>query len=236
MGLDLILQVLAASVRQLGDGRFLKVLAMSLGLVVLFTGPFLLVFVILAALLEWILPASVTLPWVGEVGFLGLFTVGLASKTAWVFWTYVMAPVALAIVGLFLETVIDAVEDRHYPQLAPVRHRSFFEQAGYALRFLGLMLIVSLLALILSLYSGVLAPAVFVGANGYLIAREYFETVALRRNDEPTVRRLMRKNMVVLWALGAGLALAMAVPYVNLLVPIIGIAAFAHLYHRLSPA
>lgn len=234
MELEKIAPALAAAVRQMTDVRFLKVLAMTLGLMLLVTGPFLLVFVALAWILEWILPASLTLPWIGEVGFLGLFTAGLASKAAWVFWTYVMAPLALAIVGLFLETIVDAVEARHYPGLAPVRHRPFTEQFGYAVRFLFLMLGVSALAFVASLFSGALAPVVFVAANGYLVAREYFETVALRRQDEASVKALTRRHLPVIWTLGAILALAMAVPYLNLLIPIIGAATFTHMYHRLA--
>lgn len=236
MELGWIPPALAASLRQLADGRFLRVLALTLGLVLVVTGPFLLVFMAVAGILEWILPASVTLPWVGQVGFLGLLTAGLASKTAWVFWTYVMAPAALAIVGFFYETIVDAVEERHYPGLAPVRHRAFGEQVGYAVRFFFLMIGVSLAALVLSFFSGLFAPMVFVAANGYLIAREYFETVALRRYEVVDVKRLTRRHLPVLWALGALLAVSMAVPFANLLVPIVGLAAFTHLYHRMGGA
>ncbi|RME18815.1 MAG: hypothetical protein D6801_00400 [Alphaproteobacteria bacterium] len=231
---ELVVASLVAAVKQLGDGRILKVLALTLGLMLLVTGPFLVVFVGLAALLEWLLPASLSLPWIGEVGFLGVFTAGLVSKTAWVFWTYVMAPLALAIVGMFLETIVDAVEARHYPGLAPLRRRSFAEQIGEAVRFLGLTLAVSLLALVVSMFSGALAPVVFVAANGYLIAREYFATVALRREAARQAQALARAHLPLIWSLGALLAVAMGLPYLNLLTPIVGVAAFTHLYHRLA--
>lgn len=235
-GLPDIPPALRLSIAQITDWRFIKVLLLSLGLTLVLTGPFYLVFVVIAWLLDVLLPASISLPWGGEMGFLGAYTVGLASKATWVFWTYVMAPVAMAVIGLFLETVVDAVEARHYRDLPTVRPRPFSELVGYALRFLGLMLAVSLTAFVASFFAGVFAPVIFVAANGYLIAREYFETVALRRVTEQEAKRLTGTNLPALWALGAALALALTVPFVNLIVPIVGVAAFTHMYHRLSRA
>jgi len=233
--LEHIPQALKLALRQLADGRVLGVLVLALIITIALTGPFLLVFVVIAAILDWITPASLTLPWLGEVSFLGVFTDGLVSRTSWVFWTYVMSPVAVAIIGALLDSIVDAVEARHHPGLPKVRRRSLFEVIVYAVRFLALMLGVSLLALIVSLFSGIGAPVVFVLANGYLISREYFETVALRRVDAPSAAALTRARLPVLWALGCLLALGLSVPFVNLVVPIVGVAAFTHLFHWLNP-
>lgn len=227
-----ILPALRMAIAQLTDPRLIKVLVLSLLITFLLVGPFYLVFVLAAWLIELVLPASLSLPWLGEVSFLGVYTVGLVSKASWVFWTYVMAPVALAVIGIFYDMVVDAVEARHYPGLPPVRRRPVLELVGYALRFLALTLGVSLLALIASFFTGFLAPVVFVVANGYLIAREYFETVALRRLTEAETHARARQALPVLWALGAILAVGLTVPYVNLVVPLIGVAAYTHLYHR----
>ncbi len=233
-GLGLIPGALRDALRQLPSAGFLKVLLGALAVTLLLTGPFLAVFALLAWLIELVTPASLSLPWLGEVSFLGVFTQGLVSKTSWIFWTYIMAPVAIAVMGLFLETVVDAVEARHYPALPTVRHRSLAEMVGYAVRFFLMMLAVSLAAFIASLFAGFLAPVVFVAANGYLIGREYYETVALRRVSEAEARRLTRQNLPVLWALGALLALGMNLPWLNLVVPLIGVAAYTHMYHRLG--
>ena len=230
----LIPGALRDALRQLPTAGFLKVLLAALLVTLVLTGPFLAVFAILAWLIELVTPASLSLPWLGEVSFLGVFTQGLVSKTSWIFWTYVMAPVAFAVMGLFLESVVDAVEARHYPALAKVRARPLSEMVGYSVRFFLMMLAVSLVALIASLFAGILAPVVFVAANGYLIGKEYYETVALRRLSEAEARRLTRANLPVLWLLGAGLALALNVPWINLVVPLVGVAAYTHLYHRLG--
>ncbi len=232
-GLGLIPGALRDALRQLPSVGFLKVLLGALAVTLLLTGPFLAVFAAIAWLIELVTPASLSLPWLGEVSFLGVFTQGLVSKTSWIFWTYIMAPVAIAVMGLFLETVVDAVEARHYPALPTVRHRSLAEMVGYAVRFFLMMLAVSLAAFVASLFVGFLAPVVFVAANGYLIGREYYETVALRRVSEAEARRLTRQNLPVLWALGALLALGLNLPWLNLVVPLIGVAAYTHMYHRL---
>ncbi len=227
-------RTLLRALTQLSDPRVLGILATSVLLMLLVTAPFAAVFLAIAWVIEAVTPASVTLPWLGEMSFLGVLTQGLFSKASWVFWTYVMAPVAGGIMGLFLENVVAAVERRHYPALAPVRPRSIAASLFYALRFFGLMALVSLAALIVSLFSGPLAPVVFVAANGYLIAREYFETVALRRIDEARAKQLERANITGLWLLGCVLALAYTVPFVSLLVPITGVAAYTHVFHRLN--
>ncbi len=225
---------LGDALRQLPSAAFLRLLAGALLVTLVLTGPFLALFAAMAWLVELVTPASLSLPWLGEVSFLGVFTQGLVSKTSWIFWTYVMAPVAIAVMGLFLESVVEAVEARHYPALARVRARSLREMLGYSVRFFLMMLAVSLAALIASLFAGFLAPVVFVAANGYLIGREYYETVALRRLGEGEARRRVRANLPVLWALGAMLALALNLPWVNLVAPLVGVAAFTHLYHRLG--
>ena len=228
-----ILQALLSAGRQFNDPKLIKVMVLSLVLAALVTGPFFLFFLAISALLELALPSSLELPWLGQVGFLGVFTTGLISKTSWIFWTYVMSPIAVAIIGIFLERIVNAVEARHYPDLPPVQNQSFPRMLGYGVRFLFLMLGVSLAALILSFFSGIFAPLVFVAANGYLIGREYYEMVALRRTSPADAKRLTGKHMPTLWLMGSGLALFLTVPVVNLFVPILGVAAYTHLFHRL---
>ncbi len=230
----LIADALRLAAEQLTDRRILWVLGLSLALTVLLTAPIATLFLALAWLIEKLTPASLHLPWLGDVRFLGIFTQGLFTRAGWIFWTYVMSPLAGGIMGLFLERVVDAVEARHYPTVPPLRHRGIFETVLYALRFFGLMVLVSLAALIASLILPWAAPVLFVAANGYLIAREYFETVALRRLDIPTTRALEQANMEMLWLLGAILALGLMVPFFNLLVPLLGIAAFTHMFYRLD--
>lgn len=203
------------AVSQLSDGRILGILLLSLGITAVLTGPVLLALVALAGALDGI-------GWLGE---------GWASWTSWLFWTYVMSPLTVAIVGLLLDQIVGAVELRHYPHLPTVRPRSMWESAGYAVRFLFLMLAISLLAVVVAWLTPIPGPVVFTLATGYLIAREYFETVALRRMRAPEVAALQKAHRLPLWAAGCVVALGLNVPVLNLLAPVLGVAAFTHLFH-----
>ncbi len=220
---------------QLGEARMIAIVLRAVALTILLTAPLWLMLLVISALLEFLLPAHLTLPFIGEVGFLGLFTKGLVSKTSWAFWTYVIAPLSLALVGLFLDRIVDLVETRHYPDLPPPRHMGLGETITYSLRFLGLTILVSLASIAAGSLFAPLAPVIYVLANGYLIAREYMETVALRRMPAREASRITSRNRATLLIAGAILAALLNVPFLNLVVPVLGVAVFTHLYHRLAP-
>lgn len=215
----MLIDAFTKAARQMLDGRMLGILVLALVITVVLTGPFLLVLWLIATLIEWVAPE---------------FAAGLQSGTTWVFWTYVMAPLILAIVGTLLDRIVDAVEARHYPRLPKVRARSTGNLIFYAVRFLGLILLVNLGAYLVSWLTGVPSTLLFVLATGYLIAREYYDTVALRRLDEAAAKRSARANILVLWAAGCVIGIALNIPFANLFVPILGVAAFTHLFHEFN--
>ncbi len=226
-------RALTLALHQLSDRRLLGVLLKALAITTITTGPFLFAFALLSGLVALILPDSLTLPWIGLIGFLGVFTDGLFSRTAWLFWTYIMSPLTVAIVGALLDPIVAAVEARHYPNLPPVRRRGFWKTAGYAARFLLLMHGTILVAGLAAWLTAIPATVVFVLASGYLIAREYFETVAIRRIADREARRRAHDHLPAVWLTGCLVALALNVPLANLIAPIVGVAAFTHLFHRL---
>lgn len=231
---DKIPPAMIKAAQQLTDPKFIGVILKSVGLMLLITGPFFLIFVGIASFLQWIMPEAINLPMLGEVGFLGIYTKGLASKSSWIFWTYIMAPIALTIVSFFLDTIADAVEKRHYPNLPTPKRMNGAQTLGYSIRFLGLTALISIAALIASLFVGMLGPIVFIGANGYLMAREYLGTVAIRRMPVKDANKFTNRYLFTFWALGAGLAVLLNIPFLNLIVPVVGVAAFTHLFHQLS--
>ena len=144
--------------------------------------------------------------------------------------TWLLFPGAIsAVVGVLLERVAVAVEARHYPHLTPVSGVSTLAGVVSALRFLAVVVVVNL-GLIVFLFLPPVFPFVFYGANGYLLSREYFELVALRRNDRDTARSLRRAHRGTLFATGVIAAFALTVPVVNLLAPVVVTAAMVHLF------
>ncbi|MBF0356842.1 MAG: EI24 domain-containing protein [Alphaproteobacteria bacterium] len=136
------------------------------------------------------------------------------------------------IVGFFLERVARAVEERHYPGLPAAREVGLGESLFTALRFglvsLGLNLLVLPLYFIPLLNLGV-----FLLLNGYLLGREYFELVGSRRLEPGplAVKRLGHRGRLLLVGM-AGAAL-MAVPLVNLAVPVLLTAWMVHVAQSL---
>jgi uncharacterized protein involved in cysteine biosynthesis len=144
---------------------------------------------------------------------------------------FLMVPVASAFTGVFLDEVADAVEERHYPELGPAPRIGLAESLKESLTFLGVLIAANLAALLL--YFTPLAPFVFYGLNGFLLGREYFRMIAVRRAGREGARAAFRRHLPTIWATGALMAVPLTVPIMNLAVPVIGVAAFTHLYHRL---
>lgn len=134
--------------------------------------------------------------------------------------------------SLFLDEAAAKVAARDYPQDPPGRDVGFSEGLVSGLRFLGIALVLNILALPLQLV-GLLLPIinilVFLLLNGYLVGREYFEQVAMRHASAADAARLRRAHRGL--AFGAGLLGTglMVVPIVNLIAPLVTVAAMLHL-------
>ena len=221
------------AVAQLRDQRFLGVLLKALAITVIGLA---LVFWAVMAGLGWLLPESVALPWIGPVRFLDDLASLAAVGLMLVLSVVLMVPTAAAVVGFFLEEVAEAVEAEHYPGLAPVAGPGLSAQVGDALRFFALVVAVNLAALVVYLLLPPLAPFVFWLVNGFLLGREYFQLVAMRRLGPEGAARLRRANAGRIWLAGTAMAVPLSVPVLNLLVPILGVAVFTHQFHRMAPA
>ena len=221
------------AVAQLRDPRFLGVLLKALAITVIGLA---LVFWAVMAGLGWLLPESVALPWIGPVRFLDDLASLAAVGLMLVLSVVLMVPTAAAVVGFFLEEVAEAVEAEHYPGLAPVAGPGLSAQIGDALRFFALVVAVNLAALVVYLLLPPLAPFVFWLVNGFLLGREYFQLVAMRRLGPEGAARLRRANAGRICLAGTAMAVPLSVPVLNLLVPILGVAVFTHQFHRMAPA
>jgi uncharacterized protein involved in cysteine biosynthesis len=229
----MILSAFLKALGQVSDRRFLLVLALGIGLTLALLLGFYIAFV---ALVGWLLPDAFTLPWIGQITWAEAAISWAAVPIFLVLSVFLMVPVASAFMGIFLERVADAVEDRHYPGLPPARSIGLLEGMGDAARFLGVVLGVNLVALVAYLMFAPIAPILFWVVNGFLLGREYGQLVALRRTDAAGARAFRRRNSGTLFVAGVLMAVPLTIPVVNLLVPILGAATFTHLYHMLNRA
>jgi len=143
-----------------------------------------------------------------------------------------MLPVAFAVIGLFLDQVADAVEARYYPGLSPAPRLPLGVAVTDGLKFLLIMLAANLVALVIYFTSTLLAPVIFWAVNGYLLGREYYQLVAARRLGTKAAKTLRRGHRGEIWMTGVLLAIPLSIPVVNLFVPVIGVAAYCHQFHR----
>ena len=175
---------------------------------------------------------------------LGWLDTGLAiaGSAAVLVLAWLLFPVTIAIaLSWFAEDVALAVEQRHYPDLPPPSGMGVSESLWAALRFGTVAVLLNLLALPLYLLPGA-NLLIYLGLNGYLLGREYFELVAARRLPGPTVTALRRRLRGRLWLAGAVIAALLAVPVFNLVAPVVAIAFMVHLFEglrrdlRIAPA
>jgi uncharacterized protein involved in cysteine biosynthesis len=163
---------------------------------------------------------------------------GVLFVTTLVSVTLLLYPgTVIIIASLFLDQVADAVETRHFPNLPPARPQNISEVVIQSVRFTTVMVVLNIAALPIYAVLFFLPPlniAFFYLLNGYLIGREYFELVALRRLAPKTARKLRKNSRGSLLISGAILTLLMTIPIVNLIAPVFGAAFMTHLFHRLA--
>ncbi|MEG3661130.1 EI24 domain-containing protein [Celeribacter halophilus] len=216
---------------QLGDKRFQSVLLKGLGLTIALLIAIYLAFV-------WIIgafvPDTFSLPFIGQVTWIddalsiGSFFLMIGLSV------FLMVPVASAFTGIFLEEVSEAVEDRHYPGLPEVPRQSIVDIVVDSLSFLGVIIVANVIALVLYLVLNVAAPLIFWALNGFLLGREYFQMVAMRRLGREGAKAARKRHMPEIWLAGALMAIPLTIPVVNLLIPVLGAATFTHMFMRLE--
>ena len=143
--------------------------------------------------------------------------------------TWLLFPATIsAIIGLLLENIASAVEARHYPDLPPISNPPLFSSLVISGKFLVLLLVLNI-GLLFLLFTGPIYLVLYYLINGYLISREFFDLVALRRLNLVESRGLRKRFKYRLIFLGTIFVFLMKVPIVNLLVPIIATATMVHL-------
>ena len=233
-----MISALAKAVAQMGDPAFRSVFLRSIWLSV---GAF----VVLWAL------AWLALGWVGED--LAAWMAARYPDSGWVTaleWAYGAAGVAgvlvaslflfpavmAGVMSILLDEVAAAVERKHYPNLPAARSQPIGEAAVAALAFAGIALALNLLALPVYLVLLFLPPFnlfVFYLLNGYLLGREYFELVAVRRTDMAAVKRLRRAYRGRVFLAGVVIAFLLTLPLINLVMPIVATGFMLHVFEGL---
>lgn len=200
-------------------------------------------------ILLWVI-ASFTLSWLGEgVGAWIAESVSIQWIQDAANWLFSAAYIgALLVVSLFLfpsimligmsfllDPIAEAVERKHYPGLPPARHQPNGEAIRGALVFTLVTLIINIVALpfyIALLFIPPLNLVLFYLINGYLLGREYFELVAVRRLNIKGATRLRKHFRLRVILAGVVIAFLLTIPILNLFMPVIATAFMLHLFEE----
>lgn len=218
---------------QMNDRAFRRVLWLGLGLTValligLYAG--------FLTLVEAYADGPVTLPFVGEVTWIGTLLGWGGLGVILLMSVFLMIPVASAITSFFLEDVADAVEAKHYPTLMPAPKQPLIDAVIDTGGFFVTLVVANVLAFILYAMLPFFAPLIFYALNGFLLGREYFTVAAMRREGRAGAKAMRARHLPQIWMAGVLMAIPLTVPLMNLFIPILGAATFTHLYHRIAAA
>lgn len=208
------------AVAQLSDPRIRRVLWISLGLTIL-------LLILLVVGIGFLMTKTVLFDMWWLDGMVDVLGTTAAFILAWILFP----AAASSIVGLLLEAVAEAVEARHYPGLEPAPGISVWETVTTTSRLVLLMVVLNLAVLPLYLIP-VINIFVFYVLNGYLLGREYFEMVALRRLRPEKMLSLRRSRGLQVFIAGVVAAFLLTIPFINFLAPVIATAAMVHLFEK----
>jgi len=213
-----MLKAVTKGISQLNDRATRKVLWICIGVAIV-------VFIMLWSTVGFLLTHTSLF----QTGWLETAVDVLGGLATLVLTWFLFPGVLSAVVGLFLETIADGVEATHYPALEKTDGQSLGQSILSSVKFLTVFIILNILMLPFLLF-GPVFPFVFYAVNGYLLSREYFELVALRRMSPVEVSDMRRVYRGRLFVTGVVIAFFMTLPIINLVTPVIATAAMVHLF------
>ncbi|PKP94522.1 MAG: hypothetical protein CVT77_02255 [Alphaproteobacteria bacterium HGW-Alphaproteobacteria-16] len=216
------------SIRQLGDRRIIAVFVKSMLLT-------LAVFVALGAAL-WFGTQHLLTRWFAAsesmANLVAASTILVALLGAWLLFR----AVAIAVVSIFADDVVHAVEAEHYPdRFALASDLSFARSAVMGLKSAGRAVLTNIVfspVYLLLLVTGVGTPIAFFLVNSWLLGRDLGDMVAVRHMPAADLPRWRTQTKLSRFATGAAGTALFFVPFVNLIAPIVGAAMATHQFHR----
>ena len=156
----------------------------------------------------------------------------LTLLAAW----FLFPAVALAAIMTFADKIGRVIEEEHYPDAAS-KAQPIGIGGGLAmgLRSAGRLIVFNLIAApfyILLLITGVGPFILFIIVNGFAFGRDIGELAAARHGDRESRRQWLRAKRGEQHLLGVLVSVLFLIPFVNLLAPVLGVAAGIHLFNR----
>ncbi|MEE8308676.1 MAG: EI24 domain-containing protein, partial [Gammaproteobacteria bacterium] len=173
-----------------------------------------------------------------EIGWINWIIEQLASFGVVFAILFLFPALASLVMGLFLDQIAAAVEQRYYPNDPPGVPVGIVQSMSSASKLAGQMLVFNLIALpfyIVFLFFPLLSAGLYYLINGYLLNREYFEMIALRHVDANQHKTLRRKHGGRLFVGGCLIAFLFSIPILNLTTPLLATGLMVHLFKGFEP-
>ena len=219
-----MIESLLKAIGQLPDPRFRRVLILSLAITFL-------LYVLFYGAIGWGLTQlslfdAAWINWIiNALGGVAVFLVSLL----------IFPSIAIVVMGVLLDDVVSAVEEKYYPGLPGIRKQSVGETVWGSVRFAAIAVLINLIALPAYLALMIIGVGIvlFYVINSYLLSREYFEMVALRRLTQKETDALRRANRGYLWRFGFLLTFISTLPFINVIAPLVATAAMVHVFEKI---
>ena len=161
------------------------------------------------------------------------FLMDLMGLTAVLVVSWFLFPsIACLAVSFFLEDVALAVEKEYCSTFSAPRIQGKAEIFLVTCKFVAISLLLNILFFPVYVTLFVFGPLnllIYYILNGYLIGREFFELAAHRRLLPVDAKKLRQKVKFQLFLAGVIITFMMTLPFVNLIAPVIAVAAMVYL-------
>src|SRR5208282_4650874 len=144
---------------------------------------------------------------------------------------FLAPPTASLVASFYLDDVAALVERTIDPRGPPGRPLPLAPSIAMGIRFAVLSVLVNVIVLALTIFTGVGLVSFFV-LNGYLLGREYFELSAMRHVSPADARFLFQRHLPMVFIAGAIVSGFIAVPVLNLFTPLFATALMTRVYRR----
>ena len=143
-------------------------------------------------------------------------------------------PIATVFMSLYLDDIVDAVEDKYYPDRKAGKRLGMGHLAYLAVRLAFMIIFLNIIFIPLYIFFFWLpfVPLIiFYTLNSYLLGWGYYEMVAVRHLGIKEAGHHRKSIRTQVLAGGFIITLLYSFPVINLTAPILGAALLAHIFH-----
>jgi len=158
----------------------------------------------------------------------------IASILLIVVFVFLGAPVAAIFASLFLDGIAKKVEKNYYPADAPASGAPVWGSFVAGLRLSGAVIAVTFALLPFDILLPGVGSAATIVADAWLLGREFFELAAFRHVSRGTADTIRKRHSFTIFGAGLLIALLSAIPVINFIAPLFGVALMVHVFKRIQ--